>query len=195
MQRLLIPFFLLVLTSALGQPVIEWTPDYTLQLEDFQSPQTEVNRQLSSYSVISGANMDFSFHMTTAQFMFTRNFNSQVVTVFHKNAAVITAPDTLRALELVRFGQYSFDLTELYSRKFRKELYDQKGAFSEVNFFEPIHQQLLEEMNAEAARVLKVTDFGSNSALLESEHHLVLLQIKELADFCKDCKPPKKSKN
>ena len=186
--------FLLTLTSMFGQSIIEWSPEYELQLKDFQSPETDINEQLSSYSIFSGTNMDFSFHMTTGQFMFTKNFNSRVTTTFNKNTAVITAPDSVTAQQLVNFGQYSFDLTELYSRKFRKEMYEQKGAFSDVSFFQPIHQELQEQMNAEAARVLKATDLGKNSELLTEEHHKVLLQIEELADFCKTCKPPKKKK-
>lgn len=194
MKILLTSILLLTLNSIFGQSIIEWSPDYKVELEDFQSPETEINEQLTSYSIFSGTNMDFSFHMTTGEFMFTKNFNSKVTTTFNKNAAVITAPDSVTAQELVNFGQYSFDLTELYSRKFRKKMYEQKGAFSDVSFFRPIHQELQEQMNAEAARVLKATHLGRESELLTEEHQKVLLQIAELSDFCKECKPPKKKK-
>ncbi|MEM9338959.1 MAG: hypothetical protein AAGA66_09540 [Bacteroidota bacterium] len=138
--------------------------------------------------------MDFSFRMTTGQFMFTKNFNEKVSTTFNKDAAVITAPDTLTAQKLVDFGQYSFDLTELYARKFRKEMHEQKGAFSDVSFFQPIYQKLQQEMNAEAARVLKSTDLGRKTQLLKEEHQRVHSQIAVLSDFCKACKPLKKKK-
>lgn len=71
-------------------------------------------------------------------------------------------------------------------------MYEQKGAFSDVSFFQPIHQGLQEQKNAEAARVLKATDLGRESELLTKEHQKVLQQIAELSDFCKECKPPKK---
>lgn len=194
MRKNFTPIFLLTLTSVFGQPIIEWTPEYQVKLDDFQSPQTEINEQLTSYSIFSGTNMDFSFQMTTGQFMFTKNFNAKVTTIFNKTAAVIIAPDTLTAQELVNFGQYSFDLTELYSRKFRKEMYEQKGAFSDVSFFQPIYQELQNQINAESARVVKATDLGRNSSLLKEEHKRVLSQIEDLSDFCKACKPPKKKK-
>ena len=178
----------------LCQSVFEWTPEYELQLADFQSPQTEINPELTSCSIFSGANMDFSFQMSNYEFMFTKNFNSKVSTTFNKNAATITAPDLATAEQLVKFGQYSFDLTELYSRKFRKEMYELKGTFSNASFFQPIFNRLQEEMNAESARVLKATDLGRNEALLKQEHEQVILAIEALADFCRECKPPKRKK-
>lgn len=186
----------LLLTSfhGLAQSVIEWSPGYQVKLEDFQSPQTEIDEQLTSYSILSGTGMDFDFHMPTAQFIFTKNFNSKVATTFNRSAAAIIAPDTLSAQALVSFGQYSFDLTELYSRKFRKEIYEQKGAFSDVGFFQPIYDKIHAGLNAELGRVLKLTDFGRKEEILEEEHQKVLLQIEELSDFCKKCKSQKKRK-
>lgn len=177
-----------------GQSILEWSPDHKIQLEDFQSPQTEINENLSSYSIFPGAGMEFNFHMPTAQFMLTKNFNSKVTTTFNKDAAAIIAPDTITAQKLVKFGQYSFDLSELYSRKFRKEMYEQKGAFSDISFFQPIYAELQAQMNAALGGTLKLTDLGKKEELLEKEHQKVLVQLNELSDFCKECKPPKKKK-
>ena len=177
-----------------SQTIIEWSPDYQLQLGDFQSVQTEINGDLSTYSIFSGTTMDFSFQMPTGVFMFTKNFNSKATTTFNRNTAVIIAPDSAIAMSLVKFGQYNFDLTELYTRKFRQKLYEEKGAFSDINFFLPIYQELQAELNAEIARVYKLTETGLNSTLLEIEHEKVLSQIDLLSDFCKSCKPSKKKR-
>ena len=69
-------------------------------------------------------------------------------------------PDTITAKQLLKFGNYSFDLTELYNRKFRKEMFDKKGAFSNVNFFKPIYDNIITERNAEYTRVFKDTNFA-----------------------------------
>ncbi|MEM6643714.1 MAG: hypothetical protein AAF616_12100 [Bacteroidota bacterium] len=191
-MRVLLPLILfLSQISVSSQTILEWSPDYKISLEDFQSPQTEINSKLTSYSVFSGADMEFSFRMTTVEFMFTKNFNSKVIATFNKKAAVITAPDTTTAISLVNLGQYSFDLAELYSRKFRRKMHDQKGVFSNVSFFQPMHHHLQEEMNAEFALVLKATDLGLKKDLLLEARQKVLLEIEELSDFCKECKPPK----
>lgn len=194
MKQTLTLIFVLTFSLGFSQNIVEWTPEYKLKLSDFQSPQTEINSQLTTYSIFSGASMDFSFQMSTYEFMFTKNFNSKVKTVFNKNASVIIAPDSIIANQLVNFGQYSLDLTELYTRKFRKRIYEQKGAFSDVSFFQPIFNELQEEMNAESARVMKATDLGIEDELLQQEHQKILSEIEMLSDFCKECKPPKKKK-
>lgn len=178
--------------SSLGQSVIHWSPEYQLQLEDFRSQETEINPGLRSNTISLGTGMDLSFQMNTYEFMFTRNFNSKVKNTFNKNAAVITATDTATALQLVKYGQYCFDLTELYSRMLRRELYEQKKAFSSANFFRPIFNRIQEELLAENARVSKVTDLGRQEPLLNLERQKVLQQIHLLSDFCFDCKPKKK---
>lgn len=194
MKSTLFLFFVLILSPAFGQSIVDWSPEFELQLNDFQSPQTEINKELSSYFIYSGTAMDFSFQMSGYEFMFTKNFNTKVKTTFNKNAAVITAPDSASAIQLVNFEQYNFDLTELYTRKFRQKMYEKKGTFSNVNFFKPIFDKLNEQMNAESARVLKSIDLGNEEELLTQEHQKVICQIEQLSNFCFECKPPKKKK-
>jgi hypothetical protein len=138
--------------------------------------------------------MEFGFQMSGGALIFTKNFNSKAKTTFNRNAAVITAPDTAIAEQLVAFARYNFDLTELYTRKFRKEMYEKKGSFSDFNFFQPIFNELQEELNAESARVSKATDLGRNAVVLAQEHKRVLSEIESLSDFCFECKPRKKRK-
>lgn len=180
--------------NSFSQSIIAWTPEYTLALSDFQSAQTEINGDLSSYAIFPGTSMDFLFQMSSYEFMFTKNFNSKVNCTFNRNVAVITAPDSIIAQQLVRFGQFTFDLAELFSRKFRKELYEQKGAFSSASFFQPIYNELQAKMNEISARVLKQTDLGREKDLLQEEHRKILTQIESLSDYCKECKPPKRKK-
>ncbi|WP_339608802.1 hypothetical protein [uncultured Roseivirga sp.] len=185
---------MLILNFGFSQNVIEWSPEYKVTLTDFKSPETEINSQLSGYTLFPGTNIDFSFHMSSYAFMFKKNFNDKVSTTFNRDLAAIIAPDSTIANQLVEFGQYSFDLTELYSRKFRKEIYENKGAFSDISFYQPILKKLQQEMDAENSRMLKSTEFGKDLGLIKVEHQKVLLEIESYADFCKECKPPKKKK-
>ncbi|WP_419212435.1 hypothetical protein ACNR9Q_17105 [Maribacter sp. X9] len=177
-----------------SQEPLEWNPDYELQLSDYRSPQTEISAELTSYSIYSGSKIDFSFNMSSVAYMLTKNFNNKVKAIFQQNLAVIIAPDTLTANQLVRFGRYDFDLMELYCRKIRKKIYEEKGTFTDAKFFQPIFNELQQEMNTVSAQVFKATDFGKDSVLLQKEHDKVLEQIKVLTDFCKNCKP-RKSQN
>ncbi len=95
--------------SSNAQQIIEWTSITQLKLKNFQSPQTEINPKLNSYTIYSGTNMNFNFNMSNGEFMFTKNFNSKVKTTFNKSAAVIVAPDSVMAEQLVAYAQFSFD--------------------------------------------------------------------------------------
>lgn len=174
---------------AIAQNTIDWSPDYKLQLSDFQSPGTEIGSNL--YSIHSPAGMDFSFQMSLAQFMFTKNFNSKVNCTFQKSAASITAPDTKSAELLLHFAQYGFDLAELYARKFRKELHDNKGTFSDINYVKPIYEQIQNEYAKRLAEAGKITELGKKELVLKDLHITVLAEINSYPDYCKSCKPSK----
>jgi len=177
-----------------SQNIIEWQPDIVLKLSDFKSPQTSIDSTINSFSVFSGSQLEFAYQMTNGEYIFTKNFNSKVSTNFHRSTALIIAPDTNTANNLVSVSQYHFDLTELYARKFRKEIFEQKKAFSNPSFFQSIYDRLNNELIMEYQRVVNQSDFGRKGELLKTEHNKVLSKIQEFPDFCKTCKPQKKSK-
>ncbi|WP_324025568.1 hypothetical protein QSV08_20635 [Maribacter sp. BPC-D8] len=195
LKKIIFTLFIALSSSlVIAQEPMQWTPDYELQLSDYQSPESEINAALTSYSIYSGAKIDFSFNMNSVSFMFTKNFNSKVKAIFQKNLAVLVAPDSLTANQLLQFGRYDFDLVELYSRKIRKKIYEEKGAFSDSSLFQPIFNELQEEMNTVSAQVFKATDFGKDSEMLQKEHNKVVDEINALSDFCMTCKPKKNRK-
>lgn len=193
MHRILLPILLLLQITAHSQNTIDWDEKHELQLSDFQSSATSIGSG-SIYSLLTVAGPDFSFHMTNAEFMFTKNFNSKVTCTFKRNASVLVAPDSTTALDLLSFGQYEFDLAELSARKFRKKLYENKGAFSNVNFFQPIYNEIQNEYSVRHTNAGTATDLGRNHEKLRELHQEVLQEIELLSDFCKSCKPPKKKK-
>lgn len=184
-------FLLLAICKTIGLEPVEWKADYELQLSDFQSSETQISPEFTSYSIYSGSKIEFGFNMNSISFMFTKNFNDKVKAVFQKKIAVLIAPDTLTANQLVRFGRYDFDLVELYARKIRKKIFTEKGAFTDSKFFQPIFNEQQEEMNTVSAQVFKATNFGKDSVLLKKEHDNVRQEIKSLSDFCASCKPSK----
>ncbi|WP_437371935.1 hypothetical protein [Maribacter litoralis] len=190
-------FVLFIVFSSIptfAQEPLVWNPDYELQLSDYQSAESEINPELTSYSIYSGSKIDFSFNMNSVSFMFTKNFNDKVKAIFQKNLAVLVAPDSLTANQLLQFGRYDFDLVELYARKIRKKIYEEKGTFSDSKLFQPIFNELQEEMNTVSAQVFKATDFGKDTELLLKEHNKVIDEINALSDFCMTCKPRKNRK-
>jgi hypothetical protein len=176
-----------------AQNVIDWDGIYQLKLSDFQSPASEIG-DVSVYSIQGSSSFDFSFQMSNAEFMFTKNFNAKVNCSFKRDMAALIAPDSTVAEDLVAFARYEFDLCELYARKLRKRLYDVKGAFSDVNFFRPVYDEIQKEFVTRYTMAGKMTNIGRENERLTSLHAQVLDEIEQLADFCKSCKPPKKKK-
>lgn len=124
-------FLLLILTNGLFSQVntIEWEPDYDFKIGDFQGTKTTINRDVDKVLVQSGVILDFEFQMSNVEFMFTKNFNSKVSCIFNRDAAVIKAADSLVAERIIALVKFDFDLSELYARKIRKELYQNKKPF------------------------------------------------------------------
>ncbi|CAN5527814.1 hypothetical protein BH10BAC4_BH10BAC4_10300 [soil metagenome] len=193
MKTLIVVTLLFSSIAIHSQNIIEWNENYRLQLTDFQSPQTEIGN-VDIISLYNSASIDFSFQMTNGEFIFTKNFNSKVDCSFRRSAAFILAPDSSSANDLLEFARYEFDLTELYARKFRKQLFEKKGAFSNLSFFQPLYDDNQREYADRHAKASKETELGKNKATMQQLDGAVRKEIEELQDFCKTCKPVKKKK-
>ena len=185
--------FLLCIGVGMAQEtIVEWSPNKILELEDFQSPQTKINDRLNSVYLQSGVQIDMAFQMSNITFMFTKNFNSKITCSFHKDAASLMAPDSVKAQQLVRLAQFDFDLSELYTRKIREQLYENKKAFSDVSFFQPYFDKMIAERNKISSETYEMSDFGNDLVYLDEKHGQVIQEIQQLKDYCKECKPSKK---
>lgn len=185
---------LMITFMANGQNTIEWSPGYKLSIEDFKSPASEIG-ETTVITLQPGTQVEFSFYMTNAEFMMTKNWNSKVKATFNKTAAYIVAPNDSTAGKLLNLSQFQFDLAELYARKFRKELYENKKAFSNISFIQPIYDRIIKEYSERGALVNKETDLGNRSELLKQRHNEVLAEIDQLNEFCKECKITRKKKS
>jgi hypothetical protein len=193
MKLLLTPVLSLLILTSFGQTKIDWNRDYQIQLSDFKSPTTQIG-MTNVYSLYQATNFDFLFSMTRGEFIFTKNFNSKVNCSFRPDASSLVAPDSATANALIGFAKYQFDLSELYARKFRQQLFEKKGVFSSVDFLRPIYDSLQSELTNRLTIAGRVTDVGRNKAKIGELHAEVSKEIAELADYCKSCKPAKKKK-
>jgi hypothetical protein len=194
MKKALILFLLIQVLTINAQNSIEWDGIYQLQLSDFQSKATQIGSEVAVTSINTASSLDFAFMMNNVEFMFTKNFNSKVNCSFQRDAAYLIAPDTITANKLLDFARYEFDLSELYARKLRKEIYEQKGTFSDVSFLKVMYDQIQKQYTEEHATAAKNTNLGLETAKLTALQIEVTKQIQNYPDFCKSCKPPKKKK-
>jgi hypothetical protein len=188
---LLALFFTFALGSA--QNDIEWDGLYKIKLSDFQSPSTQIGG-VTTNSLYVAAGIDFSFYMSNVEFMLTKNFNPKVNCTFKRTASSLVATDSIMANDMLNFAQYEFDLSELYARKFRKRIYEEKGAFTNTTFFKPIFDEIQKEYSERFTQEGKITEIGRKKEVLIDLHQAVLKEIEEYSDYCKSCKPLKKTK-
>ncbi|PLX01511.1 MAG: hypothetical protein C0595_14465 [Marinilabiliales bacterium] len=193
MRSTLILPLLFAISSLFGQNKIQWSEDYKLKLSDFQSPSSQIG-EIDMYSIRTGSSFDFEFSMSGYEFMFTKNFNDKVDSYFSRNAAILVAPDSSFANDLLSFAQYEFDLSELYARKLRKKLYENKGAFSSYDFFREYFEEVQNEYVQRYTQTGKETDLGRDKGKLTELHNKVMEEIHELSEYCKTCKPAKKKR-
>ncbi|GLU54585.1 hypothetical protein [Dyadobacter frigoris] len=190
MRLLLFVFaYLLPISFAISQNVIDWNPKYELQDSDFQASRHESGGNISVYAACT---VGFGYQMNGYQFMFTKNFNSKVNTTFTRNASYIIAADTISRDKLLKFARAEFDLSELYARKFRQLMFEKKNAFSDPNFYQKLYEQIHVELAARNSQLSLDTNAGLADIRLKEQHEKILAEIDALADFCKECKPKKK---
>lgn len=174
----------------ISQNEIAWDGIYQLNLKDIKSSSTQIGNT-NINSVFIQNSMSFEFQMSNFEFMITKNFNKKVKNVFRSDLDYILATDTATAIELVSFSRFIFDLNELYSRKLRKKLYEEKNAFSDTKFFKPIFDEISKELSEKGMNASKETNFGLQKEKLKKMHLDVLAEIQTYSNFCFNCKPKK----
>ena len=191
MKNLFVTIFLVCTATNYSQNEISWSKEYQLQQSDFQSPSTQIGNT-NIINLMTSSGFDFAISMSNFEFMFTKNFNSKVTNAFKRESAAIVAPDKETAVFLIGFAQYQFDLAELYARKLRKKLNEDKKAFSNISFFKPIYDEIQNEYSQKITSASKETEMGKNVDKLEKLQKQVIADIEELATYCKECKILKK---
>ena len=146
------------------------------------------------FTVNAACAINFSYQMSNYEFMLTKNFNSKVSTTFTRPASYIISSDSVTAGRLLKFAQAEFDLTELYARKFRKSMFENKKAFSDPGFYQKLYESIQKEHAVHISRMSQSTEIGMAETRLNEQHQQILADIESLADYCKSCKPRKKKK-
>src|SRR4051794_32665171 len=104
MKTLLLACCLFYSLTAQAQSRVDWDGMYELQLSDFQSQATEIEKG-NMLSLQTGSNIEFAFAMSNAEYMFTKNFNSKVNCSFNRDASSLVASDSASALDMLNFAR------------------------------------------------------------------------------------------
>lgn len=189
MKLFLTVVLLLASFNGFSQMKIEWTEDHKISLSDFKA-QPPKSRDDVTQSFFLAGNLDYGYAMSSYEFMFTKNFNRNVVAYYNPDNSWLQ-PGNNTAF-LLQYAQMEFDLIELYARKCRKRLYESKSALSNYDFFQQAYDEVTSEM---VKRQVEMQDaaLASEDSMVEY-HQQIRKEIAEMADYCKECKPVKAKK-
>lgn len=179
--------FALAFAPLFAQQKINWDQALKIDQTHFQGAAPQASNTGDQQYYLS-ASLDIGYNMSSYEFMFKKNFNEYVsVTLSPEHSWMQEGEYTA---ELLAYAQLQFDLLELYARKFRKSLYENKKAFSDANFITELYAEIGNEYSLHLSKIR--ADLASNPQHLEQHQLAVSTEIIELGDYCKECKPKKK---
>lgn len=187
-----ISFIFATLNPLFCQEKVEWREDIEIVPSSFKGTVPEMSEDnLQEYSF--AVSYDFSFYMANVQFAFTKNFNRYVSAYYIPTHSWIEEGEYTD--QLILMSNLNFDLAELYARKFRKRLFESKNVSSNINFANKIHNEINREyIERESVIRSEIRSQENVEDYLKREIEKVNIEIKELGEFCKNCKPKKKKK-
>jgi len=179
-------------TLTYSQTIVEWKEDELITLQSFEGELPDLAEdQIQQYTF--AATFDFNFQMLNMQFAFTKNFNQYVKAYYVPSLSWIEKGELNDQLLLM--ANLDYDLVELYARKFRKRLYESKNVASNVDFYNSIFLKINQEYsNRQTVIQSELRGQEDYEAYLKDTILKVNQEIKEMAEFCKTCKPKKKKK-
>ena len=123
----------------------------------------------------------FSINYSVNGFDFmTKNFNQKVDCVMFKSASWISA-DADEKPRLIYFQQVLFDISELYARKFRKTLLENRNKIAHgTQIVEELNQRVMKEFTEVRAEFEKESEGGLNQKIMETWMNRIATEITAL---------------
>ena len=126
----------------------------------------------------------FSINYSVNGFDFmTKNFNQKVECIMYRSASWLNenAADKAR---LIQFQQIQFDISELYARKFRKLLLENRKKIAHgTQIVEELNEQVMKEFTEERAQFEKESEGGLNEQVMVNWRNRLSVDISKLELF------------
>lgn len=174
----------------LGQYSIEWSEDYEISIADYRDTppkMAEDNVQMFNTNIM----INMNYAMGAYQFMLTKNFNKYVSVDLYPMSSWMEEGEYKD--NFIAMANLSFDLAEVYARRLRKAMYENKKAFSNAQFYQKESQRLLDEYSDEQSVMYSelISDFDGHNVKWKDK---IIEALNSMPDYCKECKPQKKKK-
>ena len=197
MSKTIKPFILaaviiLCVTTINAQQKISWTNDNEITKADFKGNTPEMAEDnLQQY--LFSCTWEFNFQMASLQFTFSKNFNKYVDAYYLPQQSWIEEGELTD--DLLLMANLDFDIAELFARRFRKEIYDNKRWDSSPQIFNEVHSKIqYDYVNYRAKIESEYRSKGNIEEVVTKYSKEVNDEILKLNEFCKTCKPKKKKR-
>lgn len=155
--------------------LVFWNSTRKLNVDDFQI-KTKNGETYSSFA-------QFSIDYQVGGFDFLKkNFNKKVRNYFIKSASWI---DTTKNVSIsIRYEQTLFDLSEIYTRQFRKLLKEnRKKILTGTGFIADLNQNMLTNFSNRRIIYDKETNFGQNEKKQKEWELQIQIELTDLKEF------------
>lgn len=175
-----------------GQEKVDWGRDVEITIESFKGKLPDLKEdKVQQYSLASF--YEFNGHMRIFQFAFAKHFNQYVSVYYIPSDSWIE--DGEQTEEILMIANLNFDLLELYSRKFRKKIFESKTFNSSFDFINKIYEEISRDLSEKQATISnEIRNQDDLSVYLADQIKLVNFEIEKLDEFCKTCVPKKKKR-
>jgi hypothetical protein len=153
--------YLVVCLSSFGQSSpnpdhIPWSGTNRLTEKDF------VSKSLKAGNVAAYAKFSMEYEVNGLD-IFTKNFNQKVRNNLIRSASWIDPREDVQ--QAIRYQQTLFDLQEIHTRLFRKELKENRKRIAKgMGFIEEIDDRILKDMSQLQRQYTEETDYGKVEA-------------------------------
>ncbi len=154
-----------------------WSSDNKLTVDDFKIKISDENSDfIYSQFAINHEIGGFDF--------FTKNLNQKIHNIFLGNASWIDTTKIESLEKYIEYQQLQFDIAEIYTRKFRKEVLKNKNEIMKgFEIVKQIDNQIMTGLSEERLRFIKETESGRNLIKLQEWREKIASDLNELNEF------------
>lgn len=155
-----------------------WSADYKLKVEDFLIKTKHLE------TMPSFAHFSLDYQVSGFDFL-TKNFNKKVRNNFIRSASWIDT--TIDFSQTLNYQQTLFDLCEIYARKFRKALKENKRKIAKgTAIVQQLNEQFMSEFAKRRVHYDRETKFGADGIKQKDWAFQIQKELTELANYSYD---------
>lgn len=163
---------------------LRWSADHKLNLDDFKIKiSTDQNEAVFSQFMISHALSGFDF--------MKRNLNQKIDNIFLGKASWIDTTKVAHLQQQLDFQQLQFDLAEIQSRKFRKQILKDKGKIAKgFDIVNQINNEIMAQFSELRLELIQATDSGRDKEQLNIWKIKIANELANLDEYRFENKKP-----